>query len=371
MKVRKNTKLTLSILVTISSSIIFGISLTITNIITMKSNFTEAVNSLIISIIFLGGLLGTLIVPILFRSIKHTIIFANVLFLIGTAPLRFSSSPLVYIIGRFVFGLGSGIICVCVPLYHAELKVKKLKHIIESFHQLAMVTGGLTGQVMTYYANEKNCVDIISYYILFIGIIFILSFFIKDKTTKLLEIGYKELFEDKNEKKKLETAILLQILQQGSGINGVILYSSEIFKTDKNLDFKLCTVHTGFVSLLCTIISIVLASKYTDINLLTLSTAIIVSSLICLAFDYYILYSIFLFIAGFNIGIGPVPLIYVAKVFDIKNQKAGVSIAVAINWMVGFLVTFLFPYLLLHKFFCYLGFAFLTMGLFLGSIHRM
>lgn len=360
-----------SILISSLSSLIFGITLTMTKAIKIAADASTLKKSLVVSSVFFGALIGTLIAPRVFNSLKNTIILANFLYLLGSIILRSFEDVNILIIGRLVIGLGVGMICVAVPIYLSELAPKNIKNLVGSSHQLGIVIGLLLGQVMSYFSNDTSYKQLLTTYVALIGIVLILSTFIREIETQSSSYGYRKLFEIEGEKEKLVTSILLHILQQASCINGVISYSHMIFEGNPSLNPGLCTIYMGVVSLVTTILSMAFVEEFGNICLLYLSKTILVSSLMSLAFNYEIMISIFIFMAGFNIGIGPVPWIYIGKIFQKETRKAGVSIAVSVNWLSGFIVTLMFPILIKQQLFCYLGFGALTAILTIVVTRRM
>lgn len=360
-----------SITISSLSSMIFGTSLTMSSVITKGLALTSLEKSLITSSLFLGALIGTIVTPKLFKNIKNMIILSNFCYFLGNLLVRCFAVSYIMVLGRGINGFGIGIVCATVPIYLSQLALKKNQNIIGSLHQLGIVIGVFIGQILQYFLNETNKHLMLSVYVFLLLILFLLSFFIADKEIITSEDGYKILFEDNDEKSKLLTSILLHIIQQFSCINGVIIYSHEIFKDNAKINPELCTIYTGIVSLISTIFSIIFIEYFGSSFLLIVSTIIVVASLISLAFEYRTLLSIFIFIAGFNIGIGPVPWIYIGKIFNLNTRKAGVSLAVTINWLSGFIVTFLFPILLVEKMKCYLGFAIVTGSLVAITIKRL
>jgi MFS family permease len=153
-------------------------------------------------------------------------------------------------------------------------------------------------------------------------------------------------------------AISLHIGQQLSGVNAIFFYSSDIFKS-ANIPAHLiqyAILSTGVVNFLMTLVTVPLIERLGRKLLLTVPIAIIIVDFILLVLfltfkHYYAVFSylstvcILVFIMGFAVGLGPVPFLYTAEIFNQKTRSSAMAIAVTVNWLSTLLISFFFPLL--------------------------
>jgi MFS transporter, SP family, solute carrier family 2 (facilitated glucose transporter), member 3 len=148
----------------------------------------------------------------------------------------------------------------------------------------------------------------------------------------------------------LVSSIVLQIAQQLSGINAVFYYSTTFFQgvIDNPL---LGTTLIGIVNLLATILALGLMDNTPRRLLLLCSSAGMIVSMICitLALMKFLppisaLLALLVFVSSFAVGLGPIPWLIVAEMFDSKYVATAMSITCVINWLCNFLVGLSFPF---------------------------
>ena len=160
--------------------------------------------------------------------------------------------------------------------------------------------------------------------------------------------SYKELFRNPKYRRGLILTCSLSALQQLSGINTFIFYSTRIFEetggqSDQAIYF---TAALGFFNMITTLSSLFFVDKLgRKLMLLQGSVGMCLCQLLLSYFDYidaasWLKLSIMLvYVAFFESSLGPVLWIYCGEVMTDK----GVGLAVAMNWIWAAIIGAVFP----------------------------
>jgi SP family xylose:H+ symportor-like MFS transporter len=153
-------------------------------------------------------------------------------------------------------------------------------------------------------------------------------------------------------KKALFVGIGLSVLQQLTGINAILYYAPEIFKslgsaTDVSL---LETSILGVVNLIFTLLAIRFVDKMGRKPLLyigsigmTIALAAVGSFIYFEAVGNWVLPFLLLFMASFSISWGPIVWVLLSEIFPNKIRSLALAISVFIQWIANFVVTQVFP----------------------------
>ncbi|CAM9247288.1 unnamed protein product [Chrysoparadoxa australica] len=144
---------------------------------------------------------------------------------------------------------------------------------------------------------------------------------------------------------------VLHVAQQLSGINAVFYYSNSFF--DGVIDNPLVgTTMVGVVNVLFTYFALKLMDRAGRVQLVLLSaggmlacTVVITLALGGLVPNYAALVGVMGYVAFFELGLGPIPWLIVAEMFDAKYVATASSIASQINWASNFVVGLCFPFM--------------------------
>ena len=157
-------------------------------------------------------------------------------------------------------------------------------------------------------------------------------------------------------RKALVIGITLAILSQVTGINAIMYYAPEIFKStgDSSNSALLQTVLIGAVHVIFTLVAIKYVDKVGRKGLLLGGSAgmafclAVIGAAFFLGFleGYLILIFILLYIAFFAISLGPLTFVVIAEIFPNRTRGRAMSIALFSLWAGVFLVSQLFPILL-------------------------
>ncbi len=148
------------------------------------------------------------------------------------------------------------------------------------------------------------------------------------------------------------TGVLLSAFQQFVGINVVLYYAPEIFKsmgsgTDSAL---LQTIIVGIVNLSFTVLAILCVDKFGRKPLLIIGALVMAVSMLILGTSFaqnlpggLKLACMLTYTAGFAMSWGPVCWVMLAEIFPNSVRSCVMSIAIAAQWVSNFLVSWTFP----------------------------
>lgn len=327
---------------------------------------------------------------------KITMIIAAILFILNSIGTAIPNSFTMFVIFRIVGGIGVGLASMVVPMYIAEIAPPNRRGALVGNYQLAIVIG----IVMVYFVNYFIALQGDTSWNLNVGwrwmfgseiipsILFLVFIFLipesprwlflnnkKEEASKVLKklntdeeaiIVQKEIEnsineEDKNQwknllnpnfKKALYVGIGLSILQQLTGINAILYYAPEIFKSlGSSTDVSLLeTSILGVVNLIFTLLAIKLVDKMGRKPLLYIGSVGMTISLAAVgifihynAIGNYVLPFLLLFMASFSISWGPIVWVLLSEIFPNKIRSLALAISVFIQWIANFVVTQFFP----------------------------
>ncbi|WP_299062763.1 D-xylose transporter XylE [uncultured Polaribacter sp.] len=350
----------------------------------------------------IGGLFGGLISKKVGR--KKGLILAAVLFLIsalGSAMPEMLIAPIgeldhtfstIFIIYRIIGGIGVGLASMLSPLYIAEIAPANSRGKLVSFNQLAIVGGFMVVYFVNYFISRGGGSDawlnevgwrwmFASEVIpagLFLGLLFFVpdtprSLMLKNKPEEALDVLIKVNGEQEGkrvlseiENSVAETSgkllsygwaviiigVLLSVFQQFVGINVVLYYAPEIFKSiDPDTDGALLlTIIVGIVNFLFTIIAVKTVDKKGRKPLMLIGALGMAVAMLTLGFvffsgatGYLALGCMMLYVASFALSWGPVTWVLLSEIFPNKIRGKAMAIAVAAQWVSNYLVSLTFP----------------------------
>lgn len=149
--------------------------------------------------------------------------------------------------------------------------------------------------------------------------------------------------------------IILAILSQVTGINAIMYYAPEIFKSggDGSSSALMQTVLVGVINVLFTVVAIKYVDKWGRKTLLLIGSAgmTICLGLVGAAFYFkmgegpLVLMAILAYIAFFAISLGPLTFVVIAEIFPTHVRGRAMSVAIFFLWVAVFAVSQTFPML--------------------------
>ncbi|WP_298366363.1 D-xylose transporter XylE [uncultured Lutibacter sp.] len=349
----------------------------------------------------IGGISGGLISKKLGR--KNGLILAALLFLfsaLGSAMPEMLLKPVgeadhtfiyIFIVYRIIGGIGVGLASMLSPLYIAEIAPAKIRGKLVSMNQFAIIFGMLVVYFVNYYIarqGDDSWLNTVGWRWMFAsetipaGLFLIMLFFVPDTPRSLvlksqpekaldvlikvngLEEGKKILAEIQNtvvsHSGKLFSfgitviviGVLLSVFQQFVGINVVLYYAPEIFKsmgsgTDAAL---LQTIIVGAVNLLFTVLAIMTVDKFGRKPLMIIGALGMAFAMFALGTTFFMesvgmgaLIFMLIYVASFAMSWGPVCWVLLSEIFPNKIRGRALAVAVAAQWISNYLVSWTFP----------------------------
>ena len=365
-----------------------------------NSKLGVVVSSALIGCI-IGGILGGWISKKLGR--RNGLVLAALLFLFSALG---SSMPEMFFekvgsgdhtfINHFIFyriigGIGVGLASMLSPLYIAEIAPAEKRGSLVSLNQFAIIFGMLVVYFVNYFIarqgddswlNETGwrwmfASEIVPASLFLVLLLFVpdtpRSLVLKSKPEKALSILSKvngktraqEILKEiqgtlvhKSDKlfsygfKVVVIGILLSVFQQFVGINVVLYYAPEIFKSmgSKTDGALLQTIIVGAVNLIFTVLAIMTVDKagrrpLMIIGALGMSVAMFAlgTSFATHAVGLFALICMLVYVASFAMSWGPVTWVLLSEIFPNKIRGRAMAVAVAAQWVSNYLVSWTFP----------------------------
>lgn len=318
--------------------------------------------------------------------------FSGFLFLLGALGAGWADSISILVFSRIVLGLAIGMASIMTPLYLAETAAVEARGAVVGIYQLAMTFGIVCAYCVNYLLLEQHAWRLmfassaLPALILTVGILFLpesprwlfsvgrnedaaksLKKLRKNKSIahELLDIeltlakepsrGSWLLLFKKPLLPVLMLGTILFCLQQLSGINVVIYFAPEIFKSlglESSTGQILATMGIGLLNLLVTIVALLCLDSVGRRKLLLLGFAGTCLSLgaLCLFslnqvvwLPYLSVFCLMVYIFSFAISVGPIPHIAMSEIFPLHVRGAGMGFSSMSNWGFNTLVIFSFP----------------------------
>ncbi|MGZ3837875.1 MAG: sugar porter family MFS transporter [Flavisolibacter sp.] len=330
---------------------------------------------------------------------KKVLLLSAILFAFSSLGTALPQSLTLFVAFRIIGGLGIGIASMISPMYITECAPADIRGRLVSINQLGIVTGIL----LIYFVNAgiaglyDEAWNIHTGWRWMFGsgifpslVFFILLLFVPESPRWLAQKGksdeamrilskingaikareelneienaihseegsFRELFKP-GLRRALIIGVILSIFSQVTGINAIMYYAPEIFKStgDGSNSALLQTVLVGIVNLLFTLVAIKYADKAGRKTLLLAGSGgmAICLAIIGLAFylgaikGYLILIAILAYIACFALSLGPITFVLIAEIFPNRVRGRAMSICLFFLWTAVYVVSQFFPILL-------------------------
>ncbi|KAJ1722408.1 hypothetical protein LPJ53_003167 [Coemansia erecta] len=376
----------------------------------------------IVSLLTAGCFVGSLFAGWLADrfSRKRTIMSACVVFCLGAAIQCGSRNRGMLIVGRFIAGLGVGCLSMTVPVFQSEIAPAHIRGRLVSLQQWAITWGLLVAFWIDYGCHFIKSdaqwrlpigIQIVPALILFVSMIFmpysprwLVDNDRVDEAHKVLarlrsggNMNDTEVVEELEEIKEAvrvdrETAVrsylellrfpirrrvvlgvVIQILQQLTGINVIMYYASTIFKqsglSGDNASLLAQGIN-GVVNMLATIPAILWIDRWGRRKTLMFGSlgcgvtyfiqAVATGATQHKTVDsdgnvnlnmpdgpsYLVIVMMYLFVISFAMTWGPIGWIYPSEIFPMRIRSKANSITTASNWLFNFIIGLVAPILI-------------------------
>ncbi|MFC2129645.1 D-xylose transporter XylE [Bacteroidota bacterium] len=343
----------------------------------------------------IGGSLGGYVGQSVGR--KKGLIMAAILFLIsalGSAMPENMNFMGLSTISSFIFyrilgGIGVGLASMLSPMYIAEIAPANMRGKLVSWNQFAIIFGMLVVYFVNYSiakGQEAEWINATGWRWMFgsevipASLFLILLMFVpesprylvlKQKESKALamlkrinpstaEKVFAEVKESLKENRVpwlsfgglvIIIGVLLSVFQQFVGINVVLYYAGDIFRSmgSGNDTSLLQTIIVGAVNLTFTVLAIFTVDRFGRKPLMIIGAIAMGVSMLALGLSFFfeqmgILSLIFMlsYVAAFAMSWGPVTWVLLSEIFP-NSIKGAMSIAVAAQWVANLIISWTFP----------------------------
>lgn len=344
----------------------------------------------IVSWMMLGAAVGAIAGGWMAKSLgrKRSLMLGALIFVAASIMCGAAQSVAVLLIGRLILGVSIGILSFTAPIYLAEIAPENIRGSMVSFYQL-MITIGifvayLSDLAFSYSGNWHWMLGIIA----IPGALFFLGIFSlpdsprwlmmrgrKEEATKVLirlrgnpkiveqeeqeiaaqlripQHGWHMFLQNSNFRRSVGLGVLLQIVQQFTGMNVVMYYAPIIFK-DMGYQKEAQMIFTAIVGLtnvLATFIAIWLVDKwgrkpilYTGFTVMAIGMGV-VGTMMHLGItthgeQIFTVAMLLTFIVGFAMSAGPLIWILCSEVQPINGRDFGIALSTFTNWIANFVV---------------------------------
>ncbi|AET03896.1 putative major facilitator, sugar transporter, major facilitator superfamily [Medicago truncatula] len=324
---------------------------------------------------------------------KGSLMIASIPNIIGWLAISFAKDSSFLFMGRLLEGFGVGIISYVVPVYIAEIAPENMRGSLGSVNQLSVTIGIMLAYLLGLFANWRvlAILGILPCTVLIPGL-----FFIPESPRWLAKMGMMEEFEtslqvlrgfdtdisvEVHEIKKavasngkratirfadlqrkrywfpLSVGIGLLVLQQLSGINGVLFYSTSIFANAGISSSNAATVGLGAIQVIATGVATWLVDKSGRRVLLIISSSLMTASLLVVSIAFYLegvvekdsqyfsilgiisVVGLVVMVIGFSLGLGPIPWLIMSEILPVNIKGLAGSTATMANWLVAWIIT--------------------------------
>ncbi|KAI9316750.1 general substrate transporter [Dichotomocladium elegans] len=353
--------------------------------------------SLVVALLTAGGLVGALSASFVSDRYgrRQSLFGTSVLMGLGSLVMSSAASVTGLMVGRFVTGMGVGIVVVVAPAYIAECVPKASRGFFGVFTQLAVVIGILVSQIAGLsWSTPAAWRAILAVGVLLALVQLTLLPFCTDSPRYLatipgslnrakaslfklrgppMEAVEAEIAEWREEqdghivataeparqqvsvmrfltapqyRRPLALLLLVQLSQQFSGINAVIFYSTSILSPVFPEYCDLITVYISVVNLIMTIVSAYLMDRSGRRTLFLASASGMAFMSVLLGWslgadgqEMTSAVAIIGFVAAFAIGLGPIPFLIIPELVETQAVSVAGSISLASNMSSNFVVS--------------------------------
>jgi MFS transporter, SP family, solute carrier family 2 (facilitated glucose transporter), member 3 len=323
------------------------------------------------------------------------------IFLIGGLIQTIAQDMFTIVVARLVIGFASGYSSVLVPIYLGEMAPPTLRGTLGTLTQFCLVIGILIADFMAFpFATDDGWRVLFAVTLIVAVLQLFMSPFLLESPRWLLnrdpdslraryiikrlrglrneqeveqEVGnfiigetvqhqdegsqlsvLKELWSHRRRRMLLISSLALQMGQQLSGINAVFYYSTSFFEGVISSPLVGTTI-IGAVNVAATYVALLLMDSCGRKSLILWSSGgmfvsciVVVLSLLGFFNNILALVAVNTYVCFFEIGLGPIPWLIVAEMFEGKYVAIAMSLCSQLNWACNFIVGMVFPYMNLY-----------------------
>ncbi|ECZ9813938.1 sugar porter family MFS transporter [Salmonella enterica subsp. enterica serovar Typhimurium] len=295
---------------------------------------------------------------------KKSLMIGAILFVAGSLFSAAAPNVEVLIISRVLLGLAVGVASYTAPLYLSEIAPEKIRGSMISMYQL-MITIGILGAYLSdtafsysgawrWFAAKRRFHDAER-------VLLRLRDTSAEAKRELDEIreslqvkqsGWALFKENSNFRRAVFLGILLQVMQQFTGMNVIMYYAPKIFELagyTNTTEQMWGTVIVGLTNVLATFIAIGLVDRWGRKPTLTLGFLVMAIGMGILgtmmhigihspSAQYFAIAMLLMFIIGFAMSAGPLIWVLCSEIQPLKGRDFGITCSTATNWIANMIV---------------------------------
>jgi sugar porter (SP) family MFS transporter len=358
-------------------------------------SLTDLQHGFTISIALIGTVTGALFGRIPADSLgrKKSLIIIAFIFLFASLGTAVATNWYVFVILRFIGGLGVGVSSVIAPIYISEIAPAKARGRLVILFQFNIVFGIL----ISYLSNYVIGLMFQDSWRLMLGIMAVPSFIFlvllrfvpesprwlilhksqNDEARETLKIINPDTYEEemqsiidsKNEEVTdvnaeglfnpryrfpVMLAVLFAFFNQVSGINAIIYYAPRIFTAAglAKSSSLLSTAGIGLVNLIFTMIAIGFIDKIGRKKLMLIGSFGLIVTLGLVSYSFLgknsgtmVAIYLMVYIGFFAFSQGAVIWVFISEIFPNQVRAKGQTLGSSTHWVMATLIAFLFPYI--------------------------
>uniref|UniRef100_A0A1B0CJD4 Facilitated trehalose transporter Tret1 n=2 Tax=Lutzomyia longipalpis TaxID=7200 RepID=A0A1B0CJD4_LUTLO len=333
----------------------------------------------------LGAFFGSLITAVLMHRLgrKFSVLLAAPIWVVSWTFIALAQRWEIIMIGRALSGIAVGITLPSAQIYVSECSDPKIRGVLASFPSISMSLGIVFSYVIGSFLPWRQqawfaCAVAV---VQFFAILYLPEspVWLKSKkkipeadvsaewlvlsgfTTTADQVNQVKLYKSYSFRALCRRTVLLPLavgltllmIQQLSGIDAVIFFTVEIFRSaGSSINGNIATIIVGLVQLLSNFASLFVVDRFGRKPLLIISGALMSISMTSMGFAFNLtdsgnhnygflpLMSLIVFMIGFSVGFGCIPFLLMGEIFPTKQRSILSSFAGSFNLLIMFLVIF-------------------------------
>lgn len=349
-------------------------------------------HGLTVSIALIGTVLGSMLGGIPTQQIgrKKTLFWIAVLYLAASIGTALATKWGIFLVFRFLGGLGVGASSVAAPMYITEISPAKSRGRLVALFQFNVVLGILIAYLSNFLLQDLGDeawrwmlgVQAFPSLIFLIAVLNIpesprwlllkqgnvaearnvLNMIDPETAEDTLSALQRQVDQPKNARlfsKQYSTPVMLAVLfavfNQVSGINAIIYYAPRIFEMTGlgKSSALLSSAGIGLINLIFTLISLNLIDRFGRRTLMKVGSVGLIVTLALVARAFYVHdfsgmtvpFLLFGYIAFFGFSQGAVIWVFISEIFPNEVRASGQALGSFTHWLMAAIITFTFPYL--------------------------
>ena len=349
-----------------------------------------------VSIALIGTVIGALLgaIPSDQLGRKKTLYLIALLYLFSSLGTAFSASWSIFLVFRFLGGVGVGASSVTAPIYISEISPAGRRGKLVGLFQFNVVFGIVVSYFSNYLIGQTGAHS----WRLMLGIqavpsalfLFLLRFVPESPRWLIAKKGKveeaREIFNiidpvtadrivheiqltDKEEKTTLVTeplfsvkyrtpvilAVLFAVFNQVSGINAIIYYSPRIFESTGlgKSSSLLSTAGLGAINFTFTLLAMNFIDRIGRRTLMLIGSLGLISTLAMVSYSFYsgnvnrwsVPVFLFIYIAFFAFSQGAVIWVFISEIFPNPVRAKGQTLGSTTHWVMAAVIAYSFPFL--------------------------